>query len=86
MEDDKSKKAGEIEHDEGGGENEGEGNKSADRAYRRDVDEFLRENDPAKLGREAQSDIERDPGTYENAEQEGKRRSAGDIETDKDVI
>jgi hypothetical protein len=82
MEEDKRKKTQEVEHDE----NEGEGSKSADRAYRSDVDEFLRENDPSKLARQAQSDIERDPGTYEDAEQEGKRRSAGENPADKDVI
>lgn len=82
MDDTKKKKTEEVEHDR----NQGEGDKSADRAYRRDVDEFLRENDPAKLGREAMSDVERDPGRYEEAEIEGKRRSAGDLETDKDVI
>ncbi len=81
MNDDK-KKAEEIEHDE----NEGEGSKSADAAYRRDVDEFLEENDPAKLARNAAADVERDPGTYEAAEREGKSRSAGDIDSDKDVI
>ena len=84
MDDDKRKKTAEVEHDEQ--ENEGEGSKSADAAYRRDVDEFLEENDPAKLARNAASDIERDPGSYEAAEREGKSRSAGDIETDKDVI
>jgi hypothetical protein len=82
MDEDKKKKAEEIEHDE----NEGEGNKSADRAYRRDVDEFLREEDPARLARNAATDIERDPGSYQEAEQEGKRRSAGDVEADKDLI
>lgn len=84
MDDDKRKKTAEVEHDEQ--QNEGEGSKSADAAYRRDVDEFLEENDPAKLARNAASDIERDPGSYEAAEREGKSRSAGDIETDKDVI
>lgn len=78
MDDTKKKKTEEVEHDR----NQGEGDKSADRAYRR----VLRENDPAKLGREAMSDVERDPGRYEEAEIEGKRRSAGDLETDKDVI
>jgi hypothetical protein len=82
MDDDKKKKTQEVEHDE----NEGEGSKSADRAYRHDVDEFLEENDPSKLARNAAADIERDPGTYEAAEREGKSRSAGDLETDKDVI
>ena len=81
--DDKRKKTQEVEHDE---ENEGEGARSADRAYRRDVDEFLRENDPSRLTRNAAADIERDPGLHEAAEREGKRRSAGDNESDKEVI
>jgi hypothetical protein len=81
--DDKKKKTQEVEHDE---ENEGEGSKSADRAYREDVDDFLKENDPAKLARNAEADIERDPRTYEDAEIEGKRRSAGEAEHDKDLI
>lgn len=81
--DDKRKKTEEVEHDD---KNEGEGSKSADRAYRRDVDEFLKENDPSQLARNAASDIERDPGSYEEAEQEGKRRSAGENPADKDVI
>ncbi|MGZ3407924.1 MAG: hypothetical protein ACXVAN_15845 [Polyangia bacterium] len=80
--DDKRKKTEEVEHDQ----NEGEGSKSADRAYRHDVDEFLKENDPAELARNAAADIERDPGSYEEAEQEGKRRSAGENPADKDVI
>ncbi|MDB4968568.1 MAG: hypothetical protein JWN44_4257 [Myxococcales bacterium] len=80
--DDKRKKTDEVEQDQ----NEGEGSKSADRAYRRDVDEFLKENDPSKLARQAASDIERDPETYEKAVEEGKRRSAGENEADKDVI
>ena len=81
--DDKKKKTQEVEHDE---ENEGEGSKSADRAYRNDVDDFLKENDPSKLARNAASDIERDPQTYEDAEVEGKRHSAGEAEHDKDLI
>jgi hypothetical protein len=82
MDEDKKKKTGEVEHDE----NEGEGSYSATRDYERDVDEFLQENDPSKLARNAASDIERDPEGYEAAEREGKSRSAGDLETDKDVI
>jgi hypothetical protein len=81
--DDKNKKTQEVEHDD---KNEGEGSKSADRSYRHDVDEFLDENDPSKLARNAAADIERDPESYKAAEQEGKRRSAGDLESDKDVI
>ena len=81
--DDKRKKTEEAEPAD---ENEGEGSKSADRQYRRDVDDFLQENDPSKLARQARRDIERDPETYQEAEREGKRRSAGDLPTDKDVI
>ncbi len=80
--DDKTKKTEEVEDDE----NEGEGSKSADRQYRKDVDDFLQENDPSKLAKEAQRDVERDPKSYEEAEREGKRRSAGDLPIDKDVI
>jgi len=80
--DDKQKKTQEVEHDE----NEGEGSKSADRSYRENVDEFLKENDPSKLARNAAADIERDPGSYEEAEVEGKRRSAGENDNDKNVI
>ncbi len=79
---DERKKTKEVERDE----NEGEGSKSADRAYRNDVDEFLKENDPSKLARNAAADIERDPDAYKEAEQEGKRRSAGDNPHDKDII
>jgi hypothetical protein len=81
--DDKRKKTEEVEHDD---QNEGEGSKSADRAYRNDVDDFLKENDPSQLARNAAADIERDPESYKAAEQEGKRRSAGENEADKDVI
>lgn len=80
--DDKKKRTEEVEHDV----NEGEGSKSADRAYRRDVDEFLQEEDPSKLARNAASDIERDPDAYEEAERIGKSRSAGENPSDKDVI
>ena len=80
--DDKKKKTEEVEHDA----NEGEGSKSADRSYRRDVDEFLQENDPSQLAKKAASDIERDPETYRRAVEEGKRRSAGETPADKDVI
>src|SRR5262249_42630249 len=78
----KGKKTQEVEEDE----NEGEGSKSADRAYRHDVDEFLRENDPSELARNAEADVEREPEKYREAEEEGKRRSAGDLEADKDLI
>jgi hypothetical protein len=67
-------------------ENEGEGSKSADRAYRHDVEEFLEKEDPAQLGRAAREEIERDRERYEEAERIGKSRSAGDAPKDKDLI
>ena len=82
--DDKKRKAP-VDNDVEG-ENEGEGSKSADRNYRNDVDDFLKNEDPSKLARQAASDIERDPGKYAEAEQEGKRRSAGDDDADQDLI
>jgi hypothetical protein len=71
-----------IERDE----NEGEGSKSADQNYRRDVDEFLEKEDPSKLARQAQADVERDREAYEEAERKGKARSAGEAPADKDLI
>lgn len=67
-------------------ENEGEGSKSADRNYRRDVDDFLEKEDPSKLARQAQADIERDRDSYDEAERQGKARSKGDSPADKDLI
>ncbi len=82
--DDKKRAPADIEREEN--ENEGEGSKSADRAYRRDVDDFLEKEDPSKLARQAQADIERDKDSYDEAERIGKSRSAGDSPADKDLI
>jgi hypothetical protein len=79
---DKRKKNEPVER----GVNEGEGNKSADERYRRNVDEFLAEEDPAQLARNAASDNERDPEAYAEAERAGKARSAEEDEADKDLI
>ena len=80
--DDKRKDNRDIERDK----NEGEGSKSADEAYRKNVDEFLDHEDPSKLARQAAEDIERDPDTYKAAEREGKARIAEEDEADKDLI
>jgi hypothetical protein len=85
--DDKRKDNRDIEREASEGEaNEGEGSKSADRNYRRGVEEFLEEEDPSQLAREAARDVERDPDTYEAAEREGKARIAEEDENDKDLI
>jgi hypothetical protein len=71
-----------IEQDE----NEGEGSKSADQAYRRDIEEFLEEEDPARLAREAAQDLDRHPERYRDAERIGKSRIAEEDPNDKDLI
>jgi hypothetical protein len=78
------RKAGDVERESD--ENEGEGNKSADQQYRRDVDDFLEHEDPSKIARQAASDIEKDKDAYDEAERKGKSRSAGDTPADKDLI
>jgi hypothetical protein len=57
-------------------ENEGEGNKTADRQYREHVREFEEQHDVESLGRAARRDVERDPDTYRAAEKEGKKHLA----------
>lgn len=56
--------------------NEGEGSKTADRNYRKGIEEFKRTNDPQELGRQAAHDIESDKETYRDAEKQGKARIA----------
>jgi hypothetical protein len=56
--------------------NEGEGNKTADRRYRKHVREFEEQHDVEALGRSAEREIERDPDAYRAAEKEGKRHMA----------
>jgi hypothetical protein len=83
---DKKRVPSDIERGADENANEGEGSKSADQNYRRDVDEFLENEDPSKLARQAQADVERDRDRYDEAERQGKARSAGDSPADKDLI
>jgi hypothetical protein len=57
-------------------ENEGEGSKSADRAYREDLKEFLEQHDPEELARSAARELDADQESYRQAEQEGKKHIA----------
>jgi hypothetical protein len=65
---------------------EGEGSYRADRKYREDVHEFLEEEDPEKLARQAERDVEKDPDAYRKAEDEGKRRIAEEDPNDAKII
>ena len=60
------------------GENEGEGNKSADKAYREAASEFAKTHDTEGEARAAEKEIEQDPAAYAAAEKAGKAHSAGD--------
>lgn len=62
--------------------NEGEGSRTADERYRRGATDFARRNDTVEKGIEAESDVENYRDEYERAEQSGRSRSAGDLETD----
>jgi hypothetical protein len=64
---------------------EGEGSRSADRRYRQGVQETVRRGPVEDDAERARQDVDADPDEYRRAEDEGKRRSAGeapgDVET-----
>ncbi len=63
-------------------ENEGEGGRTADREYRKGVEEHLRRGHVEEEAERAARDLEEHPEELKRAEEEGKRRSAGDLESD----
>jgi hypothetical protein len=65
-----------------GGANQGEGNKTADEQYRRRATEFARRTDTLQKGMEAEREVENYRDEYERAEDSGKSRSAGDLQSD----
>jgi hypothetical protein len=62
--------------------NEGEGSRSADVKYREAASDFARRADTAKAGLEAEREVEQRKGELEEAEQAGRARSKGDLESD----
>lgn len=56
---------------------QGEGDYDAARRYRRDVEHFVRDNDPEDLAREAEPESREEAGELERAEAEGRARSRG---------
>ena len=64
--------------------NEGEGSKSADKSYREAASDFARRADTAKAGQEAEREVEQRKGEFEKAEQAGRARSKGDLQSDLD--
>jgi hypothetical protein len=72
----------ENERNAGGAENEGEGNRSADRRYREGIQEHLKKGKVQEEADRALSDVERSPEEFRRAEEEGKRHSAGEAPGD----
>ena len=64
------------------GLDEGEGSKSADKQYRERATGFARRTDTLQKAIEAERDVENYRDDYERAEQAGKARSAGDLQSD----
>lgn len=62
--------------------NEGEGSKSADVKYREAATDFARRADTAKAGLDAERELEQRKGELEKAEQAGRARSKGDLQSD----
>ena len=64
------------------GLNEGEGSKTADKRYRQGATEFAKRTDTLQKGLEAEREVENYRDEYERAEESGKARSAGDLQSD----
>ncbi len=66
----------------GKGGNEGEGNRTADREYRKGVEEHLRKGHVEEEAERAAKELDERPDELREAEEEGRRRSAGDLPSD----
>ena len=64
--------------------NEGEGNKSADKKYREQATDFAKRTDTEQAGLQAEREVEERKGEFEQAEQEGRSRSKGELPKDLD--
>ena len=63
-------------------ENEGEGSRTADRRYREGIAEHLRKADVEEEAERAARDVDANPEEFRRAEEEGKKRSAGEAPGD----
>lgn len=66
----------------GGGENEGEGSKTADKNYRDSATSFAKSHDTFKEGLEAEREVEANPGEFDAAEKAGRAHGAKDLPDD----
>jgi hypothetical protein len=65
-------------------ENEGEGSRTADERYRRGVQETVRKGHVEEDAERAARDVDASPDEYRRAEEEGRKRSAGELAQDLD--
>ena len=65
-----------------GGQNEGEGSKTADKKYRDAASDFAKRTDTLQTGLEAGREVEASKGKFDEAEKAGKSHSAGDLPDD----
>lgn len=63
-------------------QNEGEGSRSADRRYREGVERTLREGHVEEDAERARREVDAAPDEHRRAEEEGRRRSAGEAPGD----
>jgi hypothetical protein len=71
-----------VEDPTRGEQNEGEGNKTADKQYRDRATEYAKKHDTKKEAIDAERDVENYRDDYERAERAGKSHSAGDTPND----
>jgi hypothetical protein len=65
-----------------GGENEGEGSKTADKNYRDSATSFAKSHDTLKKGLEAEREVESNQSEFDAAEKAGRAHGAKDLPDD----
>ena len=65
-------------------QNEGGGNKTADKKYRDAASDFAKRTDTVQAGLEAEREVEEHKGDFERAEQAGRSKSKGELPQDVD--
>ena len=63
-------------------QNQGEGNKEADKKYRDAASDFAQRTDTVDVARKAEQDVEKNKPDFDQAEKAGRSHSAGDLRKD----
>ena len=64
------------------GQNEGEGSKTADKQYRDAATDFAKRTDTVQAGLQAEREVEERKGEFDQAEQQGRSHSKGELPND----